>query len=196
MNFDTYFCFCFSLIFPIFPRAPRAALFLVIFFFILFLNLISWRQKYQIKFITESFVCDLFRGIKFLWWSKLWNSWLLLMQLLQVGKIKVTAKRGLKILWIHCQNSESIMTNEIKKIRLGVDQFDKRIKEFLILVSSSWTVLQNTASSLQPSFPCSRQCINWFHSVWCTTYQGSAFHFPCFWQLFSFFPCRVYCQVV
>ena len=51
---------------------------------------------------------------------------------LQVGKIKVTHKRGLKILWIHCQNSESIMTNGIKKVRLGVDRFDKRIKEFLI----------------------------------------------------------------
>ena len=46
---------------------------------------------------------------------------------LQVGKIKVTAKRDLKILRNHCQNSALIMTNGIRKVRQGVDIFDKRI---------------------------------------------------------------------
>ena len=46
---------------------------------------------------------------------------------LQVGKIKVTAKRGLKILRIHCQNSALKMTNGIRKVRQRVDIFDKII---------------------------------------------------------------------
>ena len=45
---------------------------------------------------------------------------------LQVGNIKVTAKRGLKILRIHCQNSALTMTNGIRKVRQGVEIFDKR----------------------------------------------------------------------
>ena len=64
--------------------------------------------------------------------------------LLQVGKIKVTDKRVLKILRIHCQNSASIMTNGIRKVR---QEWIFSTKELLILVSSSWTVLQNMASS-------------------------------------------------
>ena len=73
---------------------------------------------------------------------------------LQVGKIKVTAKRGLKLLWIHCQNSALIMTNGIRKVRLGVDIFDKRTLDFSKFISD--TVLQNTALSttifsLQPA---------------------------------------------
>ena len=35
----------------------------------------------------------------------------------QVGKIKVTAKRGLEILRIHCQNSAIIMTHGIRKVK-------------------------------------------------------------------------------
>ena len=57
-------------------------------------------------------------------------------------------------------------------------------KQFLILVTSSQTVLQNTALSTASS-PCSQQSLNRFFSVWCTTYQDSTFylfHFPCFWQ--------------
>ena len=50
----------------------------------------------------------------------------------------------MKILRIHFRNSALIMTNGIRKVRQGVDIFEK---EFLILVSSSQTVLQNMASS-------------------------------------------------
>ena len=50
---------------------------------------------------------------------------------LQVGKIKVIAKRGLKILRIHCQNSVIIMTNVIS--RLGKEWIFST-KEFLILI--------------------------------------------------------------
>ena len=48
----------------------------------------------------------------------------LLYILLQVGKTKVTAMRGLKILRILCQNSTIIMTNGIRKLKQGVDIFD------------------------------------------------------------------------
>jgi len=51
----------------------------------------------------------------------------------QVGKIKVTAKQGLKIL----------MTKGMRKVRQGVDIFDKRILDSC----SSQTLLQNMASS-------------------------------------------------
>ena len=46
----------------------------------------------------------------------------------------------------HCQNSAFIMTNGIKKkVRLGVDIFDKRILDSCKFISD--IVLQNTASS-------------------------------------------------
>ena len=68
--------------------------------------------------------------------------------------------------------------------RLGKEKIFST-KEFLqILVTSSPTVIQNTALSTA-SFPCSQQSLNRFFSVWCTTYQDSTFyvfHFPCFWQ--------------
>ena len=47
-----------------------------------------------------------------------------------IYKIKVTAKIGLKILWIHCQNS-ALIINGIQKARLVVDIFDKRILDSL-----------------------------------------------------------------
>ena len=56
---------------------------------------------------------------------------------LQVGKIKVTAKRGLKILWTHCQNSVLIMINRIRKVRLGVDIIDIRILDSCKFISDS-----------------------------------------------------------
>ena len=56
---------------------------------------------------------------------------------LQVGKRKVTARLGLKILWIHCQNSALIMTNGIRKVRLGVDIFNKRILDSCKFISDS-----------------------------------------------------------
>ena len=92
---------------------------------------------------------------------------------LQVGKIKVTAKR-LKIL-----------KNSLSEFRINNDKWDKKgqargwifsTKEFLIFVSSCWTVLQNTASSIQHSFPHSWQSINQYHSAWCTTYQDSTLY--------------------
>ena len=55
---------------------------------------------------------------------------------LQVGK-KVTAKRSLKILRIHCQNSALIMANGIRKVRQGVDIFDKRILDSCKFISDS-----------------------------------------------------------
>ena len=51
----------------------------------------------------------------------------------------------MKILRIIYLNSAFILTNGIRKVRKEVDIFNK--KEFLILVSSSQTVLQNTDSS-------------------------------------------------
>ena len=75
---------------------------------------------------------------------------------LQVGKIKVTAKKaGFKNSEdIHCQNSALKMTNGIRNVRLAVDIFDKRILDSFKFISD--TVLQNTASStaiisLQPA---------------------------------------------
>ena len=49
-------------------------------------------------------------------------------------KIKVTAKWGLDILRIHCQNSAFIMTNGIGNFRQGVDIFDKRILDSILYV--------------------------------------------------------------
>ena len=96
----------------------------------------------------------------------------------------------------------------MRKVRKGVDIIDK---EFLILVSLFWAVLQNT-SSTQQSFPCSHQNINPFHSTWCIlVFNFLCFHFPCYWQkgggseaqrnsfsalLFYFFPSRMYYHVL
>ena len=49
------------------------------------------------------------------------------------------------------------MTNEIRKVRLGVVIFDKRILDSCKFISN--TVLQNTALSTA-IFPCSGQNIN------------------------------------
>ena len=62
---------------------------------------------------------------------------LLFVYYIQVGKIKVTAKRGLKILWNNCQNSTLKMTNGIRKVRQEVDIFDKRILDFCEFISDS-----------------------------------------------------------
>ena len=51
--------------------------------------------------------------------------------------IILTAKWGLKILRIHCQNSTLIMTNGIRKVRQGVDIFDKRILDSFMLILDS-----------------------------------------------------------
>ena len=52
---------------------------------------------------------------------------------------------------IHCQNSALIITNGIRKVRLGVDILTK---EFLILVSTSRTQCFRIRPCLQQSFPC------------------------------------------
>ena len=67
---------------------------------------------------------------------------------LQGGKIKVTAKRGLKILRIHCQISALIMTNEIRKIRQGVDIFDKIILDSCKFISYSTSEYGHVNSNL------------------------------------------------
>ena len=71
---------------------------------------------------------------------------------------------------IHGQNSALIIKNGIKKVRKGVDIFDKRI---LVLLSSSRTQYFRIRPSLNQSFPCSQQSINWYHSAWCMTHQDS-----------------------
>ena len=128
MHFNTYFCFCFSLIFDTFPRA--AAFFFAILFFVLFFNLISWHQKYQIKY-KRKLLCVIHvdcRGVKLLWISLefliitdaaiISKSFIFIICILTGWKKKsLRAKRGLKLLWIHCQNSALIMTNG--KRRLG-----------------------------------------------------------------------------
>ena len=53
------------------------------------------------------------------------------------GWKKVTAKRGLKILRVHCQNSSIIMTNGTRKVRQRVDIFEKRILNFCKFISDS-----------------------------------------------------------
>ena len=128
------------------------------------------------------------RGVKFLWQIMFWidddaafsSSYLLFIFIIYIltgWKIKVTAKWGLDILRIHCQNSAFIMTNGIGNFRQGVDIFDKRILDSI--VSFYPTVQFWIRPRLQQSFPWSWQSINRYHSGWCTTYQ---FHFPCFWQ--------------
>ena len=53
---------------------------------------------------------------------------------LQVGKVKVTAKWGLEILSIHCQNFAIIMTNGIR--RCGY--IDKRILDSSKFISDKY----------------------------------------------------------
>ena len=79
---------------------------------------------------------------------------LLLMQLfaqecsylfLQVGKIIITAKQGLKILRIHSQTSAIIMTNGIRKVRQGMDIFDKRILDSCKFISDRYLYMELTS---------------------------------------------------
>ena len=88
------------------------------------------------------------------------------------GWKKVTAPSRVWKFWEYslCQNSALIMANGIRKVRKGVDIFDKKM---LILVSSSRTQCFRIRPRLQQSFPCSQQSINRCHSTWCTTYQDS-----------------------
>ena len=76
--------------------------------------------------------------------------------------------------------SEFRLHNGIRKIRL--DWIFSR-KEFLILVSSSWTQCFRIRPCLQQSFPCSWQnlnCMCMLHNL--SGFYFQCFHFPCFWQ--------------
>ena len=76
------------------------------------------------------------------------------------------------ISYIHSyQNSPIIMTNGIKKVRKGVDIFNKRIFDSCKLYLGQCFRIQPCLSQL--SFPRSQHIINWYHSAWCTTYQDS-----------------------
>ena len=66
------------------------------------------------------------------------------------------------------------MTNEIRKVRLGVDIFDKRILDSCKFISD------RIRPHLQQPFPLSRQSINQYLSAWCTTYQDSIFYISVF----------------
>ena len=74
---------------------------------------------------------------------------------LQVGKIKVRAKWGFKVLRNHCQNSAFKMTNGIRKFRQGVDIFDKRILDSCMFISDSVSeyglVYNNLFLAVQPA---------------------------------------------
>ena len=89
--------------------------------------------------------------------------------IIQVGKIKVTAKWDFKFLMIHCQNSALIMRDRIRKVRLGVDIFEKRILDsckFFSDSSSEFSLIYNNLFCTA-----SRQSIN--------QYQDSTFYmFP------------------
>ena len=96
---------------------------------------------------------------------------------LQVGKIKVTAKGVLKILRIHSQNFAIIMTNGIRKVRQGVDIFNKRNLDSCKFISDNTSEYRLIYSNF---FPHSRQSINRYHSAWCTIYQDSTFYVSIF----------------
>ena len=84
----------------------------------------------------------------------------------------VTALSGVWKFWgYHCQNSALIMTKGIRKVRLGVDTFDKRILDSCKFISDF-----RIQPCLQQSFPCSWQNIKWFHSVWCILLFYSTFY--------------------
>ena len=61
---------------------------------------------------------------------------------LQVGKIKVA---GLEILRIQCRNSVMIITNGIRKVRQGVDIFDKRILDSCNFISDRYLKMELTS---------------------------------------------------
>ena len=97
------------------------------------------------------------------------------------------------------------MTNGIRKVRKGVDIFDKTILDSCKFILDS------------ASFPRSWQSmsINQYHSAWCTIYQDSALYvsiilvfgkrvgedregvtLPSLHYYFLFSPSRVYCHVI
>jgi len=65
------------------------------------------------------------------------------------------------------------MTNTIRKVRVGVDIFDKRILDSCKFILD--LVLQNTAS-FTAIFFCSRM----LNGEWCTSYQDSTFYVSIF----------------
>ena len=71
-----------------------------------------------------------------------------------------------------------IMTNGIRKVRKGVDIFDKRILNSCKFISDSASeydlILYNYF------FSRSLLSINWYLSAWCTTYQDSTFYVSIF----------------
>ena len=73
-----------------------------------------------------------------------WSSYCsyLLYIFLQVGKIKVA---GLEILRIQCRNSVMIITNGIRKVRQGVDIFDKRILDSCNFISDRYLKMELTS---------------------------------------------------
>ena len=136
----------------------------IYFWFILLFNLISWRQKYQIKynrkllFVRSRYQMNLQFSILFS------DQECLTQQLLKVSfKLKflnilaswkkVTAPSRVWKFWEYslCQNSALIMANGIRKVRKGVDIFDKKM---LILASSSRTQCFRIRPHQQQSFPC------------------------------------------
>ena len=83
------------------------------------------------------------------------------------------------ISYIHSyQNSPIIMTNGIKKVRKGVDIFNKRIFDSCKLYLGQCFRIQPCLSQL--SFPRSQHIINWYHSAWCTTYKDFTFYVSIF----------------
>ena len=104
--------------------------------------------------------CVSCRGVIFLWQVMLWIddaafssnycSYLLYI-FLQVGKTKVTTKLGFKILRNHCQNTAIIMTNRIRKVRQGVDFFDKIILDSCKLYLGQNFRMSTTIFSTQPA---------------------------------------------
>ena len=132
MNFDTYFCFCFSLILRIFHRAATIfwqfsfSRYSLLWYLGARNNKLSIIESYSlwvdIRYINGFQYCFLIQEC--------------LSQLLKVNfkqnflniitgwKICHCIKQGLKVLRIYiCQNSVLKMTNGIRKVRLGVDIF-------------------------------------------------------------------------
>ena len=108
---------------------------------------------------------------------------------LQVGKIKVTAKRGLKILWTHCQNSVLIMINRIRKVRLGVDIIKKILDSCKFISDRIRPCLQQPISNLNSVFP---------FSLFLARGRGRrSIEKPLLLcTIIFFFPSRVYCHVL
>ena len=133
---------------------------------------------------------------------------------LQVGKKSHCKKAGLENSEdIHCQSSIFKMTNGIRKVRLGVDIFNKRTLDFSKFISD--TVLQNTALSttifsLQPA---EYKLVSIMHNAQPIRILFSMFPFSLFLArgkgkrsiekplllctiIFFFFPSRMYCHVI